>query len=101
MRFYRDAKMEHAKTQQLFGEYIESFESETRQVHADLFRAGELIYAYIRFEDGLDGSNVTDRWISYLRRRAEELGYGERLQVIYTAGRQNHALRTTAGGTLP
>src|SRR5689334_3276597 len=84
MSVYHDTRLDHSETGQLYGHYVDTFESDGRQVRADLFQADDALVAYVRFENGLDITDVTDRWASCLNQIATERGYEGRLRIVYT-----------------
>jgi len=84
MRYFNDERLTSAGVQQSLGEYVESFESDEAQLRADLFRAGDRLFAYVSFAPGYDATTVSVPWLSCLRQRARDLGTGEDLQVVYS-----------------
>ena len=66
-----------------FGEYLTTFASETGQVHADLFRQGDALVAYVWFEGGITLERVTDRFVKPLKEFAKGHGFGENFRIMY------------------
>ena len=83
MAFQRDAAFA-AEVKDFFGNYIGTFESEQRQIRADMFKNGDLLEAHISFPTGLSAGKVTDRYLGDLRAIAKEHGLPERLRIIYS-----------------
>jgi hypothetical protein len=86
MPFFRDEKMTDASLERLYGSYIVSFESERRQVRADLFDYGGRLSAYLEWDEGYDESNVADPWISLIRDEALRRGYDGPIDLVVGAG---------------
>jgi hypothetical protein len=68
----------------MFGEYLATYESETGQVRADVFREGERLKAHVSFPTGLKPYEVTDRYNSELWNYARNSGFEDRIDLIYS-----------------
>lgn len=67
-----------------FGDYRSTFTSTTGQVRAQLFDVGGDLIAHVSFAPGYDGGTVTDRYVTDLRRFADEHGYAGRLRLVFS-----------------
>ncbi len=67
-----------------YGEYLGSFESEHKQVFADLFRRGEMLVAYVRFAKYLKEDDITDRFHGELQDFARQHNAEGKLRILYT-----------------
>ena len=67
-----------------YGEYLSTFESEKRQVRADIFRKGESLVAHVSFPTGSSATKVTDSYLSALQKFAAERGFDGKLRLIYS-----------------
>lgn len=83
MSFQHDAAFA-AEVKTYFGDYVGTFESEHRQVRADMFKDRGLLVAHISFPTGLSAGRVTDRYLGDLKAIATEHGLPERLRIIYS-----------------
>lgn len=83
MSFQHDAAFA-AEVKTYFGDYIGTFESDQRQVRADVFRNGELLEAHVSFPTGLSAERVTDRYMSELKAIAIKCGLYEKFRIIYS-----------------
>lgn len=57
-----------------YGDYLSTFESEHRQVRADLFKQGSWLVAHVSLPTGLTVEGVTDRFVAELQQYAQESG---------------------------
>jgi hypothetical protein len=83
MAFQKDMKYA-AEIGRVYGEYLVSYTSKSGQVQADIFRNGNIVEAHVVFSRGLSVSNTTDPYVTDLRRYAEEQGFADRFQMIYS-----------------
>lgn len=66
-----------------FGEYRGTFRSSEGQVFAYLFADNGELVAHVSFAPGYGFDNVTDPYLSELKRYATAQGFDERLRVIH------------------
>jgi len=64
-----------------YGKYLGTFQSEHRQVRADVFREGEWLVAHVSFPTGLDLAQVKDKYLGELQSFAKEQGLDGRLRI--------------------
>ena len=64
-----------------YGKYIGTFQSEHRQVRADVFKEGDWLVAHISFPTGLDIAQVKDKYLSELQSFAKEQGFDGKLRM--------------------
>ncbi len=83
MAFQRDAAFA-AEVKDFFGHYIGTFESEQRQVRADMFTNGDLLVAHVSFPTGLSATRVTDNYLGELKTIATKQGLAEKLKIVYS-----------------
>ena len=83
MAFQHDAAFA-AEVKKFFGDYIGTFESEHRQIRADMFKNGGLLEAHVSFPTGLSAERVTDRYLGELTAIATKHGFPEKLRIIYS-----------------
>lgn len=83
MAFQHDAAFA-AEVKTFFGNYIGTFESEQRQVRADMFMSGGLLVAHISFPSGLSATRVTDNYLGELKTIAAKQGLSEKLRLVYS-----------------
>ena len=83
MAFQQDTAFA-AEVKTYFGDYVGTFESEHRQVRADMFTSGGLLVAHVSFPTGLSATRVTDRYLGDLRAIAEKQGLAEKLKIVYS-----------------
>jgi hypothetical protein len=83
MAFQHDAAFA-AEVKDFFGHYIGTFESDQRQIRADMFRNGELLEAHVSFPTGLSATRVTEQYLGELKAIAAEQGLPEKLRIIYS-----------------
>ena len=62
-----------------YGKYIGTFQSEHRQVRADVFKEGDWLVAHVSFPTGLDIAQVKDKYLSELQSFAKEQGFDGKL----------------------
>ena len=83
MPFVRNAEVVEALGN-TYGEYDSTFTSESGQVRADLFRQRDALVAYISFPEGRQIQDVTDKYIAALKQHAAQVGYAEKLRILYS-----------------
>lgn len=83
MSFQHDAAFA-AEIKTYFGDYVGTFESEHRQIRADMFKSGGSLIAHVSFPTGLSAGRVTDRYLGDLREIAMQQGLPEKLRIIYS-----------------
>ncbi len=82
MPFQRDEDFA-TKVDKVFGEYLVTFVSEPRgEVRADVFRRGKRVEAHVWFPTGLDGTNLTEPYVSALRDYASKEGVADQFRII-------------------
>jgi len=64
-----------------YAKYMGPFQSEHRQVRADVFREGEWLVAHVSFPTGLDLAQVKDKYLSELQSFAKEQGFDGKLRM--------------------
>jgi len=64
-----------------YGKYIGTFQSEHRQVRADVFKEGDWLVAHVSFPTGLDIAQVKDKYLSELQSFAKEQGFDGKLRM--------------------
>ncbi len=52
------------ETADIYGEHLFTFQSDTGQVNAELFRQDDSVVAYVSFRDGVSIQTVTDRYLA-------------------------------------
>ncbi|MDQ2687407.1 MAG: hypothetical protein M3Y28_06025 [Armatimonadota bacterium] len=83
MSFQTDATLaENVGTS--YGDYMSTFESEHRQVRADLFKQGSWLVAHVSFPTGLDVESVTDAYLSTLQSYAKEHGFERKYRLLFS-----------------
>ena len=65
-----------------FGEYVDTFVSQTGQVRADLFRVRRTVIAHVWFPTGLEPDKVTDPYVGELWGYAREHGFADHFRVV-------------------
>jgi len=83
MAFQHDAAFA-ARVKKYFGDYIGTFESEHRQIRADMFKFGEALIAHVSFPTGLSASRVTDKYMGELEAIATKQGLAENFRIVYS-----------------
>ena len=81
MGFSRDDRFA-AEVGSAFGQYLITFESERRQVRADLFRNGRRVAAHVQFAPGIVASTVSDPYVTPLWDYARREGVADHFQLI-------------------
>lgn len=64
-----------------YGKYMGTFQSEHRQVRADVFKEGDWLVAHVSFPTGLDLAQVKDKYLSELQSFAKEQGFDGKLRM--------------------
>lgn len=67
-----------------YGDYISTFESEHRQVRADLFKQGSWLVAHVSFATGLNVDTVTDAYLSTLQAFAKDHGFDSKYRLLFS-----------------
>lgn len=83
MSFQHDAAFA-AEVKTYFGDYVGTFESEHRQIRADVFKSGGSLVAHVSFPTGLSAARVTDNYMGELRTIATKQGLAEKLKIVYS-----------------
>ena len=83
MRFQQDVAFAE-EVGQFYGEYQDTFHSDTGQVRADIFKQNGHLVAHVSFPSGLKPEDVTDAYSGELYRYAKEHGFEGKLRIIYS-----------------
>lgn len=83
MPFLIDTKFAHA-VKNSYGDYVETFQSEHRQVRADVFKQGDWLVAHVSFPTGLDIDGVEDKYLTELHSYANGKGFSGRFRLIFS-----------------
>jgi len=65
-----------------YGKYLGTFQSEHRQVRADVFKEGDWLVAHVSFPTGLDIAQVKDKYLGELQSFAKEQGFDGKLRMM-------------------
>jgi hypothetical protein len=69
---------------QYYGKYHSTFDSATGQVRALIFEQNGHLVAHVSFPTGLKPEKVTDAYASELYRYAKDIGFEDKLRIIYS-----------------
>ncbi len=67
-----------------FGEYKGTFKSANGQIVVDFFCQGDSLVGYAKAAERMEYEDITDKWVSEVRRLADEWGYQGHFQLYYT-----------------
>ena len=83
MPFLTDKKFARA-VKSHYGDYLATFESDSQQVRADVFRQGDWLVAHVSFPTGLDISRVNDKYVAELQSYASQKGFSEKFRLVFS-----------------
>lgn len=78
--FLTDAKFARAAKSSC-GDYLATFESDCRQVRADMFNQGEWLVAHVSFPTDLDISRVNDKYLAELQSYVNQKEFSEEFRM--------------------
>ena len=83
MPFLTDTKLARA-VKRRYGNYMATFESEHRQVRADVFQEGDWLVAHVSFPTGLNLERVDDKYLTELQTYASQKGFSDKFRLIFS-----------------